>query len=141
MADEHTVSLNGTTLHVLDVENSLDFYKRIPGAELIIHRPNQFALLKFGQGRLGLLKWKTPTFHIEMDSNDMDAMHAQLVENGITPEGPPQDHPWGQRDFLVLDPDGNMIEFGQQHEENKLPAKHAKKREKETNMYKSSTRK
>lgn len=34
MTDEPTVSLNSTTLHVLVVEKSLDFYKRIPGAEL-----------------------------------------------------------------------------------------------------------
>ena len=115
MNEEHTISLNGTTLHVVDVEKSLEFYQRIPGAELMVHRAGQFALLQFGQGRLGLLKWDTPTFHIEMDSANLDAMHAQLVENGITPESLPQDHHWGQRDFLVLDPDGNMIEFGQNH--------------------------
>lgn len=106
------VKLSGVTLHVADVERSREFYARIPGAKLVVHRPNIFALFEFGGMRLGLLKWPSPTFHIEMDTADLDAMHATLIANGITPEGPPQDHAWGQRDFQVLDPDGNILEFG-----------------------------
>ena len=44
------------TLHVADVERSLDFYKRIPGAIVQQHRPGDSALLHFGEGRLGLLR-------------------------------------------------------------------------------------
>ena len=32
-----------------------DFYMRIPGAVLVLHRPGNFALIQIGQGRLGLL--------------------------------------------------------------------------------------
>jgi catechol 2,3-dioxygenase-like lactoylglutathione lyase family enzyme len=32
-------SLEGTTLHVSDVERSLEFYGRIPGAVVQVHRP------------------------------------------------------------------------------------------------------
>lgn len=109
-------SLNGVTLHVSDVERSLDFYQRVPGAQLLVHRPGAFALLQIGSGRLGLLKWPKPTFHLEFDSADLDSMYAALREAGLEPQSPPQTRPWGERDFLLLDPDGNMIEFGLSHD-------------------------
>lgn len=113
MNDQNSgVSLNGTTLHVTDVEVSLDFYKRIPGAQVLVHRPNVFALLRIGQGRLGLLQWTEPTFHLEFDSSDLDATKAALLEAGIEPQMPSPLRSWGADDFVVLDPDGNMIEFG-----------------------------
>ena len=47
-----TINLGGITLQVQDVERSLEFYQRIPGVELMLHRPSEFALLKVCQGRL-----------------------------------------------------------------------------------------
>jgi hypothetical protein len=37
-----------------------------------------------------------------------------LQELGVKTEGPPTDRPWGERDLWVIDPDGNLVEFGQQ---------------------------
>jgi catechol 2,3-dioxygenase-like lactoylglutathione lyase family enzyme len=107
------ISLNGVTLHVKDIQKSKEFYSKIPGAKLIHETPGQFALFQVGQGRLGLLQHGEGKFHMEFDSADLDAMYAQLRENGLEPESPPQERPWGQRDFLAIDPDGNMVEFGQ----------------------------
>jgi catechol 2,3-dioxygenase-like lactoylglutathione lyase family enzyme len=45
--------------------------------------------------------------------DDADALHAELRERGARVEGEPVDHPWGLRDFRVLDPEGNQITFGQ----------------------------
>ena len=111
-----TTSLVGLTLHVADVDASLEFYKRIPGAEVMFHMPGTFGLLRIGHGRLGLLGAHLPTpFHVEIETPDLDAMHAALVKAGVTPEGPPTRKPWGEVDFLVKDPDGNMLEFGAEH--------------------------
>jgi catechol 2,3-dioxygenase-like lactoylglutathione lyase family enzyme len=44
---------------------------------------------------------------------DADALHAELRVKGARVEGEPVDHPWGLRDFRVLDPEGNQITFGQ----------------------------
>ena len=107
-----SINLGGITLHVQDVERSLEFYARIPGAELVVHRPGDFALLKIGNGRLGLLKHGAHSFHIELDTNDLDRMYQQLLDAGVKTQGPPSRRPWGERDLLVLDPDGNMLEFG-----------------------------
>jgi catechol 2,3-dioxygenase-like lactoylglutathione lyase family enzyme len=111
-----TTSLVGLTLHVADVDRSLEFYKRIPGAQVLFHMPGRFAMLRIGQGRLGLLGAKLPTaFHMEIETPDLDAMHRELIQAGIQPDEPPTRRPWGETDFRVTDPDGNMLEFGLEH--------------------------
>jgi uncharacterized glyoxalase superfamily protein PhnB len=48
---------------------------------------------------------------------DVDAAHARLdamrEHFPITLSGPPKDHPWGERSFLLTDPDGNRWEIAQ----------------------------
>ena len=48
------LSLVGLTLHVSDVDRSLEFYRKFPGASVMFHMPGRFALLKIGSGRLGI---------------------------------------------------------------------------------------
>lgn len=45
--------------------------------------------------------------------SDADALHAELRSKGAQLLGEPVSHPWGLRDFQVLDPEGNRITFGQ----------------------------
>jgi catechol 2,3-dioxygenase-like lactoylglutathione lyase family enzyme len=45
--------------------------------------------------------------------DDADALHAELRAKGANVEGEPVSHPWGLRDFCVLDPERNQITFGQ----------------------------
>src|SRR5687767_5923129 len=44
---------------------------------------------------------------------DADALHAELRGSGALVRGEPVSHPWGLRDFRVLDPEGKEITFGQ----------------------------
>ena len=37
---------------------------------------------------------------------DVDEVHADLIDKGLTPVMPLEDHPWGDRGFAVLDPNG-----------------------------------
>jgi catechol 2,3-dioxygenase-like lactoylglutathione lyase family enzyme len=103
------ISMEGMTLHVADVERSLEFYKKIPGVQVLVHRPGAFALLSIGKGRLGLLKYG-PT-HIEFDTPDPDAMYQRLKEAGLPVEEPPSSKTWGEYDFTIHDPDGHCLEF------------------------------
>jgi catechol 2,3-dioxygenase-like lactoylglutathione lyase family enzyme len=105
------VSLAGLTLHVADLERSLAFYTRIPGATVEVHRPGLIAILRIGQGRLGLLQRAAGRFHVELEVDDLDALYEGLKQAGIEPKGPPVRHPWGERDFSVVDPDGFVLEF------------------------------
>jgi uncharacterized glyoxalase superfamily protein PhnB len=47
---------------------------------------------------------------------DADALHAELKSKGANVQGEPISHPWGLRDFYVLDLDGNKLGFGQPFE-------------------------
>jgi catechol 2,3-dioxygenase-like lactoylglutathione lyase family enzyme len=47
---------------------------------------------------------------------DADALYAELRANGANVQGEPVSHPWGLRDFAVLDLEGNRIKFGQPFE-------------------------
>ena len=110
-------SLTGLTLHVADVERSLDFYMRLPGAVLSQHRPGDFALIQLGDGRLGLLSSRflgkaAPSFHMEISSTreGVDELYERVRANGLEASGPPADRSWGERTFQLSDPDGNLIE-------------------------------
>lgn len=105
------VSLQGLTLHVTDVERSVDFYRRIPGAELTAHRPGQFALFVIGDALLGLLAMKAPGFHVELTTSDLDRTYSRLIAAGIEPLGPPKKRAWGERTVDLVDPDGHRIEI------------------------------
>jgi catechol 2,3-dioxygenase-like lactoylglutathione lyase family enzyme len=105
-----SVELAGLTLHVADVERSLAFYRRLPGAKILFHMPQRFALLQFGANRLGLLADQKRQFHVELEVPDLDVAALALRELGIEAEGPTS-RPWGERDILVTDPDGYLLEF------------------------------
>ena len=47
---------------------------------------------------------------------DADALFTELRANGANLGEEPVSHPWGLRDFGVLDPDGNQLRFGQPFE-------------------------
>jgi catechol 2,3-dioxygenase-like lactoylglutathione lyase family enzyme len=103
------VSFEGMTLRVADVEHSLEFYSRIPGARVEMHRPGSFALLSIGKARLSLLK-EGPT-HLEFDTSDPDKLYEQFKAAGLPVEEPPSLKSWGEYDFTMHDPDGHCLEF------------------------------
>ena len=45
--------------------------------------------------------------------HDADGLHAELRAKGARVVGEPESHPWGLRDFRVLDLDDNELTFGQ----------------------------
>src|SRR5262249_375393 len=69
------------------------------------------------QGTAGAAKQAAwgPT-HVEIETADLDGLYQQLRDAGITPQSPPSKKPWDiVRDFVVIDPDGHVIEFGEAH--------------------------
>ena len=47
---------------------------------------------------------------------DVDTLYEELVRKGADVKSEPESHPWGLRDFCVLDGEGNEITFGQTFE-------------------------
>lgn len=48
-------------------------------------------------------------------TDDIDALYHSFIEQGISihPNGQLQVKPWGQKEFSLLDPDNNLLTFGQ----------------------------
>lgn len=48
-------------------------------------------------------------------TNDIDNLYQSLLDNktNIHPNGKLQTKPWGQKEFALLDPDSNLLTFGQ----------------------------
>lgn len=48
-------------------------------------------------------------------TNDIDKLYQTLLENNIAihPNGHLVPKPWGQKEFALLDPDNNLLTFGQ----------------------------
>lgn len=48
-------------------------------------------------------------------TDDIDSLYQSMLDrkNPIHPAGHLQNKPWGQREFSMLDPDNNLLTFGQ----------------------------
>ena len=48
-------------------------------------------------------------------TNDIEGLYQSLLEKkvAIHPNGPLQVKPWGQKEFSLLDPDNNLLTFGE----------------------------
>lgn len=105
------VSLTGVSLHVKDVEKSKAFYLTIPGAVLEHERSGFFASIRIGAGRINLVRLqREEAFHIEIGTDNLDALREWLAHAGLREEGP-QPSQWGERGLITRDPDGNLVEF------------------------------
>jgi catechol 2,3-dioxygenase-like lactoylglutathione lyase family enzyme len=101
------------SLHVADVEKSVAFYSKLPGAQLVMHRTGQFAKFKFGGGHIQVvgIPAQEKSFHIELDAPDLHALYEQLKSAGLEPESAPTVQSFGRAQFRIHDPDGNILEF------------------------------
>jgi len=48
-------------------------------------------------------------------TNDIDGLYQTFLDNKVSihPNGQLQNKSWGQREFAILDPDNNLLTFGQ----------------------------
>ena len=111
-------SLEGVSLHVADVEKSVAFYSKLPGAQLIMHREGEFAKFKIGDGHVQVvaIQLSEKSFHIEINAPDLHALYEELKSAGIEPDEPPTKRFFGRTNFRMHDPDGNILEFDSSEE-------------------------
>jgi len=112
------IRFDGISLPVSDVDRSVAFYQQF-GYELQI-RHDDFALLRLGEGTIGLLKmdlsrWPSAprgAIHFELSTENLDALFEQLEAQGVHFASPPVDRPW-ERQMFTNDPDGYRLEIAQ----------------------------
>lgn len=107
---------------VADIERSLRWYGDFLGLRAIHvagEKPAAYAVLKRDSVCLHLLRKSEDErglgapaqaqFRID---RGVDELFGQMKEKGATVLQPPADQPWGHRDFMVADPDGNIVWIG-----------------------------
>ncbi|MEA3014390.1 MAG: hypothetical protein QOD42_2935 [Sphingomonadales bacterium] len=111
-------------MHVPDLAAALVFFEDILGFATLFGTSDYAYVEREGAG-IRLLQNRgadgappgNRRFAYYVDVRDVDALHAALKPKLDTlPEGDvhgPADKPYGQRELLVLAPDGNLIAFGQ----------------------------
>ncbi len=97
------------------IDESKDFYVRHFGAKITFDC-GWYVNLEFGKdtSQLQFMSPQQPdqqkcnptglVYNFSVDDVDME--YSKLTEAGLTPVMPLEDHPWGDRGFAILDPNG-----------------------------------
>ena len=109
------------------VQQSKDFYTRLFGCE-VLHEAEGgwFVLLRLGHSELGFMKPNQPSqaaisrpafdgrgVWIVVDVEDAGADYKRMQALGVPSEGGLRDEPWGDRHFVVVDPNGIGVDVVQ----------------------------
>ncbi|MFZ1699864.1 MAG: VOC family protein [Pyrinomonadaceae bacterium] len=113
------------TRHVLAVKDlavEADYYRNklgfdhdfsVPGWEFL-----SFGIFKVMLGHCVDAMWAHETGDHSYCSyafvEDVDEIYREFTENGANMSAPPQNKPWGLREFMVKTPSGHRIMFGQE---------------------------
>jgi catechol 2,3-dioxygenase-like lactoylglutathione lyase family enzyme len=105
------------TIPVTDIERALRFYRDALGFVVAFTNgdPVSFAVINQGDAQLHLSVQpeKAGEIHAHLMVDDLDSIHEALRQAGIPIHQPPTVQPWGLRDLVVADPDGNSFEIAQ----------------------------
>ena len=116
------------TLTVRDVDASLAFYSERLGFRQDMAEKDETGTTFLGSVEVGntviMLESAGPNVHLEADhglrsgvmltvclpdTDELDALYRRLQVGGVNICGPIGDRPWGNRDFMIQDPDGYRL--------------------------------
>ena len=107
-----------------DVEAMTAFYQRLLGRKPAAQSQGM-AIFMTGDTKIFIHRAYTPgegelppDNHIAFTVEDVDQACAELIQNGLELEVPPQDYYWGRSAYL-RDPDGQQIELAQKPNQDK----------------------
>ncbi|HZX78591.1 MAG TPA: VOC family protein [Lysobacter sp.] len=99
-----------------DIEASLVFYRalgfevaRRTGGFAVLHRQGQRLFVAEDANAPTAPRW----ISLRLMTSDVDALHDELRDRGVTIVHPLGDRPYGLREFVVRDPNGLDIRFSQ----------------------------
>lgn len=109
------------------VQESKDFYVSVFGCEVLYEGDDGwFVLLRLGESELGFMRpglaSQAPLFRaafagqgvwVAVDVDDVDAHYARIRALGVPIEVDLRDEPWGDRHFVVVDPNGIGVDVVQ----------------------------
>jgi catechol 2,3-dioxygenase-like lactoylglutathione lyase family enzyme len=108
--------ISAVTLATHDMARAVRFYRSLG---FVLHYGGEtaaFTSFSVGTGYLNLILqpaekrwswWGRLIFYVA----DVDALHARALSLGLRPQNVPQDGPWGERYFHLVDPDDHELSF------------------------------
>jgi uncharacterized glyoxalase superfamily protein PhnB len=114
---EFQVTGLAAVLHVKDMATALAYYRDKLGFAVTFtwENPPRYVCLCLDDAAIHLNAYVPPTgpSHVAIFCKGVDALYAQLIARGTKITDPIADEPYGMRDFVVTDPDGHRLVFGQ----------------------------
>ncbi|MBP6624138.1 MAG: VOC family protein [Chitinophagaceae bacterium] len=114
------ISIN-PKLPMRDKSITRDFFtKQLHFTEFGSHDFDGYLMLEKDQIQIHFFEFKNLNIYenygqVYIRTNQIDELYQTLLKNKVTihPNGALEEKPWGQKEFLLLDPDHNLITFGQ----------------------------
>ncbi|MFA9459933.1 VOC family protein [Thiohalorhabdus sp. Cl-TMA] len=114
-ADIPITALSAVTVGVSSMARSVAFYRGLGFVMRYGGETESFTSFHAGAGYLNLAHYPERSAHwwgrIIFYVDDVDRQYRRALDQGIDPEFPPEDAPWGERYFHIIDPDGHEISF------------------------------
>jgi catechol 2,3-dioxygenase-like lactoylglutathione lyase family enzyme len=109
-------SISAVTFVTPDMAQAVRFYKSLGFSLAYGGETDAFTSFRIGKGHLNLSRAndQQPSrggVRVIFYVDDVDAMYAHVLRQGLTPETPPRDAAWGERYFHLTDPDGHSLSF------------------------------
>jgi catechol 2,3-dioxygenase-like lactoylglutathione lyase family enzyme len=119
-------SVSGITCYVKDLNRTAEFYESL-GFETRKRAPDHLTVYsnwfwidflavdkdsRNGYRELADPGSNGPGIFVYLSVDDVDECHRELLEQGLKPASEPRNQPWGNREFILRDPDGyNLVIF------------------------------
>ena len=119
-------SVSGLGIYVKDPKKSASFYKklgfRVENKKDVIRAYSNWFWIQFTEietakdldksfQKEAFGEPKGLGLYINASVQNIDKFYASLVKKGLKPSSKPRDWPWGNREFVIRDPDGYKIVF------------------------------
>ena len=110
---------SATTFHVSDLDASLKYYTEVLGFSERF-RFGDYAGVEYGDIQIHLSGPKATNKRavgqggIYIFCDDVDGYHEEVSARGARIQAAPRDYEYGMRDFVIEDPDANLIGIGQE---------------------------
>lgn len=105
------------TIPVTDIVRALGFYHDVLGFDVTFTNgdPVCFAIINQGAAQLHLSVQpdQAGSAHAHLMVDELDEIHEALKQASIPIRQRPMVQPWGLRDLVVADPDGNTFEIAE----------------------------
>ncbi len=108
---------SASTFHVTDVEAALRYYTKVLGF-FERFRYGEYAGVEYGSVQIHLAgpgatnRRAVGQSGIYIFVDECDAYYAEITARGAKTQAPPTDQEYGMRDFIIEDPDGNLVGIG-----------------------------